>query len=256
NTFIAAITLIFVYKRVGDFKEINKEFFWLIFFVSSCGYAFMVNGVRQSVAIAIFFYATRYIYSKNFIKYSIFILLASSIHFSALLLFPIYLIDKIKITPLIGVIIFTLSIILSFLHLPDKFFTVILSTFGYSNLVESGIGSVPRNTGLGIIARIIFFYAIYFLSFCKRQKVGMFFTFFVIASSWSFLFMEHMAIARVYLYFEIFSIVYILTLIKLRFSGLSYGIALMFYLIFNLTLFQATVSNPKFNLEYNCICNR
>lgn len=55
-----------------------------------------MNGIRQVLAAAIIFTATKYLLNGNFIKYALIVLLASTFHQSALLLLPIYFIVRIK----------------------------------------------------------------------------------------------------------------------------------------------------------------
>lgn len=55
-----------------------------------------MNGIRQVLAAAIIFTATKYLLNGSFIKYALIVLLASTFHQSALLLLPIYFIVRIK----------------------------------------------------------------------------------------------------------------------------------------------------------------
>ncbi|WP_057912980.1 EpsG family protein [Peribacillus muralis] len=55
-----------------------------------------MNGIRQVLAAAIFFTATKYLLNGNFMKYSLVVLLASTFHQSALILIPIYFLVRTK----------------------------------------------------------------------------------------------------------------------------------------------------------------
>jgi hypothetical protein len=87
------LSLFFIYKA---FKANNCHFIGiLIFFIS--GLLFVNwDQVRQAVAISIILYAIRYIKENNFLKYSLFVLLAATAHYSALLLLPFYFVNKIR----------------------------------------------------------------------------------------------------------------------------------------------------------------
>lgn len=56
--------------------------------------------VRQSVAMHVFLYSLCYIESRNFLKYSLWVLFASMFHYSALCLLPFYFIYSIRIRPI------------------------------------------------------------------------------------------------------------------------------------------------------------
>ncbi|MFJ7756100.1 EpsG family protein [Peribacillus muralis] len=55
-----------------------------------------MNGIRQVLAAAIFFTATKYLLNGNFMKYTLIVLLASTFHQSALILIPIYFLVRTK----------------------------------------------------------------------------------------------------------------------------------------------------------------
>jgi transmembrane protein EpsG len=59
-------------------------------YITSGAYMVSMNGIRQYIAAAIFFAATKYLIEGNWKKYSLIVLLASSFHSSALILIPIY----------------------------------------------------------------------------------------------------------------------------------------------------------------------
>lgn len=68
----------------------------LMFFIPYYGYyLFIDNPMRNLIAIAIFLISIKYIHEKKIWKYLACILLASSFHFSAIILFPLYwVLDK------------------------------------------------------------------------------------------------------------------------------------------------------------------
>ena len=87
------ISLFFLYKV---FEENNSHFNGiLILFISGMLFIYW-DQVRQAVAISIILYAIKYIKEHNFIKYLLFVLLAASAHYSALLLVPFYFVNKIR----------------------------------------------------------------------------------------------------------------------------------------------------------------
>ena len=68
----------------------------LFVFIASGMYTVSMNGIRQSLAAAIIFAATKYILDGNFKKFLLVILLASTIHQTALIFIPIYFIVRRK----------------------------------------------------------------------------------------------------------------------------------------------------------------
>ena len=62
----------------------------LTYFVVSYCYFEHFNIIRQTLAIALFFYSWKYIIETNFIMYSLFIFFASMIHVAAVVLLPFY----------------------------------------------------------------------------------------------------------------------------------------------------------------------
>ncbi|MDC8098919.1 EpsG family protein [Chryseobacterium rhizosphaerae] len=64
--------------------------FTLLVYYTFFFFIFDLSGLRQGLAIQIFFYSIRYIESKKFFKYMCAILLAVTIHWTSILLLPMY----------------------------------------------------------------------------------------------------------------------------------------------------------------------
>ena len=96
------ISLFFLYKA---FEENDCHFTGiLILFIS--GMLFVNwDQVRQAVSISIIIYAIKYIKENNFLKYLLFVLLAATAHYSALLLLPFYFANKIRPRKFIYIVI-------------------------------------------------------------------------------------------------------------------------------------------------------
>lgn len=85
----AVITIIFIYLAIVQHRgkiSIGLSFvlYLFIYFPGS------FNIVRQHIALAIVVYSFRYIFKKNFKKFLLFSILASSFHLSALIIIPFY----------------------------------------------------------------------------------------------------------------------------------------------------------------------
>lgn len=89
---VSLITYVFLFRSITFFSDGKTTslliYFSLLFFVLD------MSGMRQSLALSIFFYSIRYIYEKNFVKFALLLLLAASFHWSAYLLLCMYFIIR------------------------------------------------------------------------------------------------------------------------------------------------------------------
>jgi len=88
---IVALYMIFYYKYSANIYI--SVFMFLCFGLYYCSLDF----VRQSLAAAVFMFSFEFIKKRQFTKYMIITLLAMSIHFSAILMIPMYFISYIRI---------------------------------------------------------------------------------------------------------------------------------------------------------------
>ncbi len=158
------------------FKSLDEKFVpLLLFFIFADEFFFWsMNGVRQFVSIAIFLYSINFIILKDFKRYILLILLASTFHTSALLLIPIYFIPYEKIwSPYVWFVLFMCSLFIGNISaLSDSlypFFSNIVETFsmfkGYLSYFERGkFNASEVNLGLGYAFRIIVAFFIFYFS--------------------------------------------------------------------------------------------
>ncbi|MCT3056096.1 EpsG family protein [Leuconostoc citreum] len=126
-------TLYFVLKKY--MTNIN-----IFFVIAMYKYLLDVSFIymRQSVAVAIFILSLRYILKKKVIPYMLLVVFAATVHFSAVILIPIYWINRIKITQkrlFWYTVLFSSSFILVLLHVD------IISMFGFLSNIVSGSGA-------------------------------------------------------------------------------------------------------------------
>lgn len=126
-------TLYFVLKKY--MTNIN-----IFFVIAMYKYLLDVSFIymRQSVAVAIFILSLRYILKKKIIPYMLLVVFAATVHFSAVILIPIYWINRIKITQkrlFWYTVLFSSSFILVLLHVD------IISMFGFLSNIVSGSGA-------------------------------------------------------------------------------------------------------------------
>ncbi len=109
----------------------NFNFFIIIFLYKLFFYNTFIS-MRQSISIAIFFLIFRYIEERKPIKYFIGCMLAFAFHNSAFILFPIYFINRIKLSKqkfaiiyIIGLVFFILNITSILILNPQPILTMI-----------------------------------------------------------------------------------------------------------------------------------
>lgn len=101
---INVCVILFLYKNSKKFSL--SIYFYIVTFT----YYSSMNGVRQFLATSIILLAYRYLVNRNFIKYSIYVLIASTIHGSALIMIPIYFLVNQKIFSIKNLIIIATAI--------------------------------------------------------------------------------------------------------------------------------------------------
>lgn len=90
-------SLIIVGSYLYVLKKQSTDYFLSVFIFITFGfYLFYFNGLRQGLAMAIVALATPYLINKNFIKFSLIIILASFFHKTALIMFIFYFIIHLK----------------------------------------------------------------------------------------------------------------------------------------------------------------
>jgi transmembrane protein EpsG len=195
-----------------------------------------MNGIRQYLAAAIIFTATKYLLNGSFKKYAVIVLLAATIHQSALVLLPIYFIVRreawSKVTYLL--IIFSIFIVMGFNQFSEILFSTIDDTkYGsYKNFSEGGVN----------ILRIVVNAVPVVIAYMGRHKLKQLWpksdyivnmsiismVFLIIASqNWIF--------ARFNIYFGLYNLILISWVIKLFKDSqqrLIYYAIILFYLVF------------------------
>lgn len=83
-----------LYKAIKKYN-INFGFFIIVFLYKLCIFNTFVS-LRQSIVLAIFFYAIEYLIKNKKIKYVICILISTFFHTSSLILFPLLFINKLE----------------------------------------------------------------------------------------------------------------------------------------------------------------
>lgn len=127
---ITGISCLFFYLALEKLK--GKYYTVAAFFIYLFTFAFLINGIRQGVSVAVFIYAYKFIEERKWYYYIPCILFASLFHASALLLLPIYLINLYHLPGKIYTYIYILSFIGLFVDLSPYLPQIELGNRDYS----------------------------------------------------------------------------------------------------------------------------
>lgn len=161
-SFIGVITLILIYNEI--WKNSKKPVFSLFIYFSLCLYYQIFNQMRQMLAISVVFYALRFIRNKNIWKYVFCIIIASTLHNTAIIALPIGILPYIKLTKKTYIFYGIIMVIIWFLY--SKIVSILGGTY-YGSVYFDNLQydiSFKMSTILNLLLRImmmvtcIFFY--------------------------------------------------------------------------------------------------
>jgi transmembrane protein EpsG len=200
---------------IGLYKY--SRLFELSIYIYITGGLFLVtmNGIRQCLATAIFFTATKYLIEGNWFRYILVVIFASLFHESALILIPIYFLVRYKAWSKATLILLLSSIliVLGFNQFSTILFSAIQDTqYGlYSNFNEGGAN----------IFRVIVFAVPLVIAFFGREKLREIYpesdfivNMAIIGLSFMIISMANWIFARFTIYFELYQIILISWIVK------------------------------------------
>ncbi|MCM3735037.1 EpsG family protein [Bacillus cytotoxicus] len=138
-TNVLIVFILYKYSRLIDLS--------LYVYITSGMYLTSMNGIRQYLAAAIIFAATKYILDGNWKKYILIVLLASTFHQSALVLIPIYFLIRRKAWSSTTFILLFLAvlIVIGFNKFSEVFFAAIGDTqYGHYKDFHEGGANILR----------------------------------------------------------------------------------------------------------------
>lgn len=150
-------SMIFYLCMYIGLKRYTKNFnYFLVVFLYKMFFYDTFISMRQSISIAIFFIAVQFIEKRKPIKYFALCILAFLFHNSAIILFPLYIYNKIKISKktfkiinIIGIIFLVLNITGIFVFNPSGIVNKIFS--GNQNAMNKAEGYFDTNEKISII---------------------------------------------------------------------------------------------------------
>ena len=148
---IFVCALITTVLNLWTIRKYSKCFELEIFmYIASGFYLVTMNGIRQCLAAAILFWATKYIIEGKFIKYLITVLLMYTIHGTALVMIPVYFIVRCESWSETTMKIIAISAValICFQPLMNKFFEASEGTKyeAYENTMATEGGANPLRT--------------------------------------------------------------------------------------------------------------
>ncbi len=233
-------------------KKYSDNYFLsiLIFITIPIFYLMSFSIIRQFLAIAIVFYAIRFIINRNLFKFIIFVLIASLFHYSALISLPMYFLYRVKFTKIFSLIIIFLSIFIS----PFLSKILILYFPYYSNYFNNA--SHGKSLLYFLFFILIFIFMHY--KYIKDYRTSFYFNVYTIGISLYIMFIQlgdvGIRISYYYLIFLIFLIPSILKIYKVKQAYFIMIILTLFIYIFNFYLFEKNNYKNAY-IPYNIFLN-
>lgn len=156
-------------------EQKNEYDMSLYLFIVLGFYFATMNGIRQWLAISLFMYSYKFIIKKDFLRYSVCIIIASLFHISAITLLPFYFIinfivnDKWKI--IISCIFVILFNFINFNYLLEKILFVFAPSF-YARYISSGV-NLSLNVGSPLPILLSGGMLAYYMLFNNKYKKNM-----------------------------------------------------------------------------------
>lgn len=196
--FFSTLTVVFFLKYIYYFSR-YKYLSLFLFFSLPVFYFASFNQIRQFLAVAIFAYSLRYIYNKNIFKYIVFIVLASTIHTTVLLMLPLYFILNKKVS--ISLYIIYLIGVFLFLQIVD----LVISTLGISQVYLNKLTEDNGVNPFAYVLLLILIFSIYTKEFLKGKELFINMLFFATLISFLPMFTDILpgAVVRMTSYFSI-----------------------------------------------------
>ncbi len=212
---VSGITWFFFIKGSYKFQFLLPLMF---FFAMSSGFFFWTfSGIRQSIAIMIFFYAIRFLLEKDPLRYALWISIASLFHISVIIMLPFYFIKEVKFNQKLVALLYIISIFLAgnswFMSTVGNLIMFVASKIdllsAYANYLatDTYVTDEERTkSGLGVLLRIattayILYKSDYVLK--KQPKLMVYYVLFFIGAILSNVFFSVEIIGRILNYFTI-----------------------------------------------------
>lgn len=252
----AAFTTFSLVKMVTTYaKDVVLSLF---LFVSLRFFYFFISGIRQSIAIAILFFSLSSLFRRKFWPFAFWVVLASCFHFSAIVFIVLYPLVVMKwntkntlwltLITLFGVLFFQPIILWILRHLPN-YYTHYMQT----EYFEGGKSASLLNVLVIFAVVLLALFAqkskrIPALNETSPKEGDTFRVFMLLALSIAIISVRASLLDRIYLYFWIFSIVYIPNVIS-RIADHRSRLILKFGVVICTVIYNCTILyyRPEWN---------
>lgn len=109
--FVVCSIIFFVFTFKAIYEQSDNIAYSILILIIGNHFFGAMNLVRNFMAISIALYAFKYIKERNFLKFTFFIIIASTIHISVLILYPLYFLYNVKLSRKLVVVIIIMVII-------------------------------------------------------------------------------------------------------------------------------------------------
>jgi transmembrane protein EpsG len=248
--FIGMLAYLFLIKGVYKFAFLLPL---TLYFLFTEGYfAFSHSGVRQSLAMAIIFYAIKFIIEKKIITYLYWMIFASLFHVFSLVMIPIYFLRRLNFYGKIYLALYGLALsgilneyFLKLIHLISEYSTSSFFLQSYYHFLESDKFYKIDSLGVGM-GQIIKFISIFWVVHQSKKVLSIqpdlkiYFTVAFLGALLQAMFWNIEVIARISLYFIICLPIVLASVIYYSTSQveklISYGIVFLNFLLFLATV--------------------
>lgn len=208
---ITNVLIILVFSKYSRMFELSTYVY-----ITGGLYLVSMNGIRQVMTAAIIFTTTRFLINGNWFKYFVVVLLASTIHESALVLIPIYFIVRYKAWSKATFILLVLSILIVLGY--DKFSEVL-----FKSIEDTQYGHYQSfQEGGANMFRVIVYGVPLFIAYMGRERLRDIFPesdYIVNMTLIGFVFMiistQNWIFARFTIYFNLYQLILISWIVKL-----------------------------------------
>ncbi len=171
NVFLLIISMLTIFLFYFAIKKYSKKPAASIFYFITLGYyAYSFNIIRQMLAIAITLIGIKYIKEKNFLKYLIVILIASSFHLTALLMIPAYFLLNLKNNRRNNLLLLGICVTIPFLY--TRIFNFVVTNFEQYSMYATINDYTFIKPGLGTYIVGFVNVILYIIMFLKRKKIN------------------------------------------------------------------------------------
>lgn len=167
----AFLICFFVYKAIQE-QSVNASLS-IYLFVMCTFYNYSLSGMRQSIAIAIFLYALKYIKSEEIWKYFFWIVIAIGFHNSATIFLPLYFVRKIKVPWQFVLAAFPVLFFIS--GYIRQLLILIMNAFGlysgyFGGRFDNGDLNLPQGLFIVFITMIVIFVCVFYGSEVDKES--------------------------------------------------------------------------------------